>query len=50
MVLHVFQEFTVKFHGPKESPYEGGIWKVTLYSFTNIDWSSSFLFFLNVGI
>lgn len=28
LVEDSFMEFHIKFHGPKDSPYEGGVWKV----------------------
>ncbi|EEB05830.1 ubiquitin conjugating enzyme Ubc8 [Schizosaccharomyces japonicus yFS275] len=47
LVNDKLQDFHVQFHGPKETPYEGGVWKVHVELQDEYPWKSPSIGFVN---
>jgi len=47
MVKDNMAEFNVKFHGPKDTPYQGGVWKVHVELPVNYPYKSPSIGFVN---
>ena len=46
-ILSGLDDFEVKFFGPKDTPYEGGVWKVQVHLHENYPFKSPTVRFIN---
>ena len=49
VTVNGLNDFVVKFHGPKDTPYEGGVWKVKVHVHESYPYRPPTIRFINTG-